>query len=521
MPPVPQPLPRRRLRLAFTGLATVLLLAALDSTIVATALPTIVGELGGLERLAWVVTAYILAQTIVTPLFGKLGDLHGRRAVLQSAIVIFLAGSVLCGLAQSLVQLIAFRFLQGLGAGGLMVTTQATVGDLVSPRERGRYMGIFGAVFGLASIAGPLLGGFFTTHLTWRWIFFINVPLGAVAMVVLIATLPAGTARVRHAIDYAGAVMLAALLAGIVLASDIGATTGRWTSFPVVALLIVTVVALAGFLVNEPRAKEPVLPLRLFRDETFAITSVIGFVMGFAMFGSITYVPVFSQVVQGASPTRSGLLLVPMMLGLVTASVVSGQIISRTGRYKMIPVVGTGLSTAGLAILSQAHVATPEGVLVAAMILLGAGMGLVMQVLVIAVQNTAPQADLGVATSSSMLCRMIGGSIGTASLGAIFASRVMAGMAALPAVTGAAHGGRASLSPELLAQLPAATRALYARAFAGAIDRVFLVAAIVSFVSFVLCWFMPAKPLRSTVHATPEEAGIEAGEAVGMPAPEK
>jgi EmrB/QacA subfamily drug resistance transporter len=517
MTPGAQPLPHRRLILAFTGLATVLLLAALDSTIVATALPTIVGELGGLERLAWVVTAYILAQTIVTPLFGKLGDLYGRRKVLQAAILIFLAGSVLCGLAQSLIQLIAFRFVQGLGAGGLMVTTQATVGDLVSPRERGKYMGIFGAVFGLASIAGPLLGGFFTTHLTWRWIFFINVPLGAVAMAVLVATLPTGVARVRHAIDYLGAGLLAALLAGVVLGSDIGATTGRWTSVPVVALVAVAVAALIGFLVNEPRAKEPVMPLRLFRDETFAITSVIGFVMGFAMFGSITYVPVFSQVVQGASPTRSGLLLVPMMLGLVTASVVSGQIISRTGRYKMIPVVGTGLSTLGLAILSQAEVATPEGVLVAAMVLLGAGMGLVMQVLVIAVQNTVAHADLGVATSSSMLCRMIGGSIGTASLGAIFASRVMSGLAALPAMAGAA-----SLSPETLAHLPAATRLLYARAFAGAIDRVFLVAAVVSLVSFVLCWFMPAKPLRSTVHATtPEEAGVEAGEAMGMPAPEK
>src|SRR5262245_23729688 len=304
MPPPDAPLTHRRILVAFSGLAMVLFLAALDSTIVSTALPTIVGELGGLERLAWVVTAYILAQTVVTPLYGKLGDLHGRKRVLQAAIIVFLLGSVLCGVAQNLLQLIVFRFIQGLGAGGLMVTTQATVGDLVSPRERGRYMGIFGAVFGLASIAGPLLGGFFTTHLTWRWIFFINVPLGAIAMAMLAATLPPSAERVRHAIDYLGAVCLAALLSGIVLASDVGGTSGDWTSRPVLTLLAIVAVALIGFLIAEPRAREPVLPLRLFRDETFSITSVIGFVVGFAMFGSITYVPVFLQVVQGASPTR-------------------------------------------------------------------------------------------------------------------------------------------------------------------------------------------------------------------------
>jgi EmrB/QacA subfamily drug resistance transporter len=517
------PLTHRRILVAMSGLAMVLLLAALDSTIVATALPTIVGELGGLERLAWVVTAYILAQTVVTPLYGKLGDLYGRKRILQSAILVFLLGSVLCGIAQSLIQLIVFRAIQGLGAGGLMVTTQATVGDLVSPRERGRYMGIFGAVFGMASIAGPLLGGFFTTHLTWRWIFFINVPLGALALAVLAATLPPSAARVSHSIDYLGAVCLAALLSGVVLASDIGGTGGQWTSPLVLTLLGVVVVSLIGFLATEPRAREPVMPLRLFRDETFSITSVIGFVVGFAMFGSITYVPVFLQVVQGASPTRSGLLLVPMMAGLIVASITSGQIISRTGRYKMIPVIGTGLSTLGLAILSRLAATTPTLTVGIAMILLGAGLGLVMQVLVIAVQNTAPPGDLGVATSSSMLFRLIGGSIGTAALGAIFAARVHRDLqpvaAALRGVQGGG-GGAATLSPQLIARMPDALRATVTGAFAHAIDWVFLVAAVVALVGFVLCWLMPARPLRDTVHAGAREMGLEAGEAAGMVAEE-
>ena len=522
MPARAAPPTHRRILIAFSGLAMVLLLAALDSTIVSTALPTIVGELGGLERLAWVVTAYILAQTVVTPLFGKLGDLYGRKQVLQAAIVVFLVGSVLCGIAQNLIQLIVFRFIQGLGGGGLMVTTQATVGDLVSPRERGRYMGIFGAVYGLASILGPLLGGFFTTHMTWRWIFFINVPLGAIAMAVLVATLPPSHVRVSHAIDYLGAALVAALLSSLVLISDVGGTDARWLSAPMAALTSVAVVALIGFLWTEPRAKEPVLPLRLFRDETFALTSVIGFAVGFAMFGSITYVPVFLQVVQGHTPTRSGLLLVPMMVGLLSASITSGQLISRTGHYKIFPILGTGFSTIGLFLLSRIAIGTPTATVVLSMMLLGAGLGLVMQVLVIAVQNTAPDGDLGVATSSSMLFRLVGGSIGTAVLGAVFASRVMAGVAM---VAGAADNGgppvHTTLSPAMLARLPAATRALYAQAFAHAIDAVFLVAAAVSLVSFVLCWMMPAKPLRKTVSAAASDVGQETGEGlVAAPAEE-
>ncbi|HEY3120047.1 MAG TPA: MDR family MFS transporter, partial [Vicinamibacteria bacterium] len=349
----PAPLSHRQVLVVFSGLVLVLLLAALDSTIVATALPTIVGELGGLEHLSWVVTAYLLAQTIVTPLYGKLGDLYGRKVVLQAGTIVFLVGSALCGLSGTMTQLILFRAVQGLGSGGLIVTSQAVVGDVVPPRDRGRYQGIFGAMFGVSSIAGPLLGGYFTTQLSWRWIFYVNLPLGVIALAVLGATLPPRLERVRHRLDYAGAGLLAVALSAIILATDLGGAAYPWGSPIVIGLGVLAVAAATGFVLAERGAPEPVLPLRLFKNRDFALTSALGLVVGFALFGSVTFLPVFLQVVGGASPTGTGLQMAPMMGGMLATSILSGQLISRTGRYKVFPVVGTGVMSMGLFLLSR------------------------------------------------------------------------------------------------------------------------------------------------------------------------
>jgi EmrB/QacA subfamily drug resistance transporter len=513
----PAALGHRQILIAFSGLVLAMLLAALDSTIVSTALPTIVSELGGLEHLAWVVTGYLLAQTIVTPIYGKLGDLYGRKIVLQSAIVLFLIGSALCGLSQNMTQLIMFRAIQGLGGGGLVVTTQAVVGDIVPPRERGRYQGIFGAVFGLSSIAGPLLGGYFTTHWTWRWIFYINLPVGIAALIVLASTLPSLARRAVRAIDYAGAALLAVVLSAITVLSDLGGTTYPWSSPFSIGLILVSALALVMFTLIERKAAEPVLPLRLFRQRTFVITSAVGLIVGFALFGSVTYFPLFLQVVKGASPTASGLEMLPMMAGMLVTSIGSGQLISRTGRYKLFPVAGTAVMATGLFFLSRL---SPESTTTTASLLLlvlGVGLGMVMQVLVIAVQNAVDYSDLGVATSGATLFRLIGGSLGTAILGAIFASQLAANLAKLlPPGAGAAH----NITVQAVLQLPPAARSTYALAFTASLDSMFFVAAVVCAVGFVLSWALPERPLRATVAATAGEIGNEAGESFARPADE-
>jgi EmrB/QacA subfamily drug resistance transporter len=345
--------PNASLRAVFGALFLVLLLAALDQTIVSTALPTIVGELGGLTHLSWVVTAYLLSSTVVGPLYGKFGDLHGRKIVLQVAIVIFLIGSALCGLAQDMLQLVVFRALQGIGGGGLIVTTIAIIGDIIPPRERGRYQGLFGATFGVATVIGPLLGGFFVDQLSWRWIFYVNLPTGAVAFGVIASVLSAPAARRSHDIDYAGAVLLTIALTALILVTSLGGTTFPWSSPVIFGLIIVTLVGGLAFIGGEWRAVEPILPLKLFRNRNFAISSSVGLIVGLSLFGSVTYLPIYLQIVKGETPTASGLQLMPMMLGMLVTSVFSGRIISRWGHYKLFPIAGTAIMTLGLILLSR------------------------------------------------------------------------------------------------------------------------------------------------------------------------
>jgi EmrB/QacA subfamily drug resistance transporter len=416
----PSPLTRRQVQLVFIALMLAMLLAALDQTIVSTALPTIVGDLGGLSQLSWVVTAYILTSTVSAPLYGKIGDLYGRKRIFQAAIVIFLVGSALSGLSQNIGQLIAFRAIQGLGAGGLIVGAQAIIADVVSPRERGRYMGYFGAVFGLATVAGPLLGGYFVDNLSWRWVFYINLPLGALALLATALFLRLPVSHVHHRIDYLGAALLAAGVSSLVLLTTWGGTEYAWGSAEIIGLGIAGVVLLAAFVFVERRVAEPIVPLDLFRNSVFSVSSAVGFIVGFAMFGAIVFLPQYQQIVKGVSPTTSRLLLLPLMAGLLVASIGSGQLITRYGRYKLFPITGTALMTLGLFLLSTLGPKTSQVVSSIYMAVLGLGLGLVMQVLVLAVQNSVEYRDLGTATSVSTFFRSIGGSFGVAIFGTIF-----------------------------------------------------------------------------------------------------
>jgi EmrB/QacA subfamily drug resistance transporter len=493
----------RRLWLVLVALMLGMLVAALDQTIVATALPTIAGDLHALAHLSWVVTAYLLASTASTPLWGKLGDLYGRKAFFMAALVVFLLGSALCGIARSMPELIVFRAVQGIGGGGLMVGSQAIVGDVVAPRDRGRYQGVFGAVFGVTSVVGPLLGGFFVDHLSWRWVFYVNLPVGAVALAVTAAALPGTISRRHHVIDYLGTVTLAAAATSLVLLTTLGGGTYAWLSPQIVGLAVAAVLLVVAFVAVERRAVEPVLPLRLFGNRAFSAASAIGFVVGFAMFGAITYLPQYMQVVKGLSPTSSGLHMLPMMAGMLLTSIGSGQVISRTGRYKAFPVVGTAVMAVGLFLLSRLDATTGTLGAGGAMFVLGVGIGLVMQVLVIAVQNAVDYTDLGVATSGATFFRSIGGSFGTAVFGAIFSgvltgnvARNLAGVQLPPG-----FDASAGTSPAEIAQLPPAVHAGYVAGYAESLHTVFLAAVPFAVVAFALTWLLPEVPLRATTKA--------------------
>lgn len=489
----------RNLRLIFAALMITMLLAALDQTIVSTALPTITSDLGGLNELSWVVTAYLLASTASTPIWGKLSDLYGRKPMLQTAVAIFVVTSALAGLSQNMWQLIATRALQGIGGGGLMVLVMAVIADLVSARERGRYSGLFGAVFGVASVLGPLLGGLFTEHLGWRWVFYVNVPLGIAAFVILGAVLHLPVHKRKHSIDWLGAALMVAATVMLLLVAVWGGQKYEWGSATIIGLAVGGVVATGLFILQELRHPEPLVPLSMFRLPVLRIASAMGFVIGFAMFGAIVYLSIFMQVVRGASPTSAGLQLLPLMLGLLITSIVSGRLITRTGKYKIYPMVGSATAAIGMFMLSRCGVNTDLWFIWLSAFVLGAGLGGCMQVLVIAVQNSVQPAQLGAATSTSTFFRSIGGSFGTAVFGAIWTSRLADELVSnLPAGAGnALNGADVSSSMSDIAALPTPIHDAVVLSFANAIDYTFLVAVPIMLVAFALSFLLKEVPLRT------------------------
>lgn len=494
-------------KLVIGAVAVTLLLASLGQTIVSAALPSIVGQLGGLDHLTWVVIAYLLSSTVVAPVYGKLGDLFGRKIVLQAAIVIFLIGAILSAMASSMTFLIFARAIQGLGGGGLMVVAMTVVADIIPPRQRGKIQGIFSAVFGVSTIAGPLLGGFIVEHSSWQWIFLLNLPIGALALAVIGFALKPQAERVSHSIDYLGFILLSGSLTAIVLATSLGGNTWAWLSVEIIGLVVLAFAALGAFLYVETKAAEPVLPLDLFRNNTFAVFNSIGFLVGIAMFGSITFIPMYLQLAKGVSPTDSAMQLVPMMAGMIGASMLSGFFMTRTGRYRILPRLATFVLTIGLLFLALMQLDTPSWQVAVYMFLVGVGIGPVNSVSVTATQNAVSRNLVGVATAGTTLFRQIGGSIGISIFGAIFS----AGLASR--LGGIMPGGEdVSFSPAMVASLPDDVRGQVLEAFAASLHPVFFAAAACAFLGFVLTFLVEELPLANSLRQEPQ-AEIDAEEA--------
>ncbi len=502
----------RRRNLVFVAVLLGMLLASLNQTIVATALPTVVADLGGAGHQAWVVTSYLLASTVVTAVVGKVGDIFGRKVVYQAAVLCFLVGSVLSGLSGSMVMLVAARALQGIGGGAIMVTSSALIAEVIPLRDRGRYQGALGAVFGVTTVAGPLLGGFVTDHLGWRWAFWLSIPVGLVVLVVAAATIPALTSRPsRPVIDYAGIVWVGIGASGLTLATSLGGELA-WTSPTIIGLVVGSILALAMFVRAETKAAEPILPMRLFRNPVFTMCCVLSLVVGFAMLGALTFMPTFMQFVDGVSPSESGLRTMPMVLGLLITSTVSGSLVGRTGRYKIYPVAGTAIMLVGFVLLSRMNAATPIPLQSLYLLILGAGIGMCMQVLVLIVQNTSDFSDLGVATSGVTFFRTIGSSFGAAIFGSLFAGFLSDRLPGALAASGAPPA--AGASPKALHELPSEVAAPIVTAYSDALDLVFLCAAPVALIGLIVALFLKEVPLVEA------EAAVDLGEGFGMPSAE-
>ncbi|MET8270504.1 MDR family MFS transporter [Streptomyces sp. NPDC005096] len=507
--PATAPGPRQRsVRVVMLALMITMLLAMLDNLIVGTAMPTIVGDLGGLEHLSWVVTAYTLATAASTPIWGKLGDMYGRKAIFLTSIVLFLIGSVLSGMAQDMGQLIGFRAIQGLGAGGLMVGVMAIIGDLVPPRERGKYQGLMAGVMAIAMIGGPLVGGTITDHLGWRWSFYINLPLGAVAlaMVTVVLHLP-NKERTKAKVDYLGAGLLTLGITAIVLVTTWGGSEYAWDSAVIMELAAIGVVSLVGFLFVETKAAEPIIPLHIFRNRNFTLMSLVGFMSGFVMFGAVLFLPLFQQSVQGASATNSGLLLLPMLLSMMIVSLIAGRVTTSTGKYKIFPIIGSVLMVAGLFLLSQMDTDTTRFTSGVYMAVLGAGMGFLMQITMLVAQNSVELKDMGVASSATTLFRTLGSSFGVAIMGALFTGRVQDEMAARGGGTATAKS--AQLDAASLAKLPDPVREAYQFAVSSGTHIAFMVGASVGVIALLAAVFVKEVPLRG---AGPEAEAEADGE---------